>query len=776
MKNIPFNGILAVGDTQRQATDNYRRLALGQDVAAFRDEGGSLSFISNSSSAPNVMFNPKTGDVDVVRDDSIISQVSFASESSDEEVYPHHAVCSDGCGKHVVYDSVSSVQFCPMCTCSLAPASESGEDCTDDDGNQMNDESELESESESAAEDEAMELLEGIESDENSDEGEGEDLESESADDEEEDDEDPEEEPEDDDEDDLSDLDDEDDELDGEEDDGETSESSDGDGVVCASASKASAIKMFLKESNTSLSADQTVGVEYVVCSSDSCGAHIVHNTASLTACPVCLSSVEEPEGELDGELDLDAEDEGHDFDMEDDDLESESADDDEDDLSDLDLDDGEEDEDSEDAADTDGDSPSESSDSMTTKTAVSFSRAGAQARYVQINGLGSSLSADATVEAEYVVCSSDSCGAHIVSKSRAEFCPVCASETVDPDASEDESSVTEEEVKTTGADKAAEIMGNLGAEEKPEADEPAATEGEAPDAGAEEKSEEDEMDASESTDIDALALVDDSQPDAAAKLDVSYSSNVAGASAWTAFYEGKPVAMARVADAGKNADLFDKPAFGQAALSAARQIGVKTVLRDLGFKPLVHSVPVTTSLSKIVEERVAAERESLSATAKQHSERFQAALATAAIGINRGFFKGVANPLKSALCSAMADAGMRNPEALVDSVFSRNFEQFSKIAHAKAEEILQRPPEVQESLASAVLDVCYKSESSSQDGADLESKLSSIGVSVSSGAGAIQNNNKQQPVVTAGPQVSTSSSFDEDLSLALGTLGATRR
>ena len=794
MKNIPFNGILAVGDTQRQATDNYRRLALGQDVAAFRDEGGSLSFISNSSSAPNVMFNPKTGDVDVVRDDSIISQVSFASESSDEEVYPHHAVCSDGCGKHVVYDSVSSVQFCPMCTCSLAPASESGEDCTDDDGNQMNDESELESESESAAEDEAMELLEGIESDENSDEGEGEDLESESADDEEEDDEDdggedPEEEPEDDDEDDLSDLDDEDDELDGEEDDGETSESSDGDGVVCASASKASAIKMFLKESNTSLSADQTVGVEYVVCSSDSCGAHIVHNTASLTACPVCLSSVEEPEGELDGELDLDAEDEGHDFDMEDDDLESESADggdDDEDDLSDLDLDDGEEDEDSEDdedAADTDGDSPSESSDSMTTKTAVSFSRAGAQARYVQINGLGSSLSADATVEAEYVVCSSDSCGAHIVSESRAEFCPVCASETVDPDASEDESSVAEEkpeeEVETTGADKAAEIMGNLGAEEKPEADKPAAAEGDAPDSDAgatEEKSEEDEMDASESTDIDALALVDDSQPDAAAKLDVSYSSNVAGASAWTAFYEGKPVAMARVADAGKNADLFDKPAFGQAALSAARQIGVKTVLRDLGFKPLVHSVPVTTSLSKIVEERVAAERESLSATAKQHSERFQAALATAAIGINRGFFKGVANPLKSALCSAMADAGMRNPEALVDSVFSRNFEQFSKIAHAKAEEILQRPPEVQESLASAVLDVCYKSESSSQDGAGLESKLSSIGVSVSSGAGAIQNNNKQQPVVTAGPQVSTSSSFDEDLSLALGTLGATRR
>ena len=648
MKNIPFNGILAVGDTQRQATDNYRRLALGQDVAAFRDEGGSLSFISNSSSAPNVMFNPKTGDVDVVRDDSIISQVSFASESSDEEVYPHHAVCSDGCGKHVVYDSVSSVQFCPMCTCSLAPASESGEDCTDDDGNQMNDESELESESESAAEDEAMELLEGIESDENSDEGEGEDLESESADDEDDGGEDPEEEPEDDDEDDLSDLDDEDDELDGEEDDGETSESSDGDGVVCASASKASAIKMFLKESNTSLSADQTVGVEYVVCSSDSCGAHIV-------------------------------------------------------------------------------------------------------------------------------------------SESRAEFCPVCASETVDPDTSEDESSVTEEkpeeEVETTGADKAAEIMGNLGAEEKPEepetkpeADEPAAAEGDAPDAGAEEKSEEDEMDASESTDIDALALVDDSQPDAAAKLDVSYSSNVAGASAWTAFYEGKPVAMARVADAGKNADLFDKPAFGQAALSAARQIGVKTVLRDLGFKPLVHSVPVTTSLSKIVEERVAAERESLSATAKQHSERFQAALATAAIGINRGFFKGVANPLKSALCSAMADAGMRNPEALVDSVFSRNFEQFSKIAHAKAEEILQRPPEVQESLASAVLDVCYKSESSSQDGAGLESKLSSIGVSVSSGAGAIQNNNKQQPVVTAGPQVSTSSSFDEDLSLALGTLGATRR
>ena len=756
MKNIPFSGILAVGDTKRQAADNYRSLALGQNVAAYRDAGSTMSFISNSSSDTHMMFNPSNGGVDIVRSDDLIADIEFASESSSKDAYPYHAVCSDGCGKHVVFDSESLAKFCPVCTCALS--AESSDETSDEDealalldsieetpeGEESESSGDTDSEdSDSEGEDDAVE---GEDSD-----SEGED-DTDFGDDADEDDTEGEDDAEE--EDDLSDL----------EDDGEESESSSDDGVVVASDTREGAARMFLKETGVSTSSEGTHEVDYVVCSSADCGAHIMHNTESLSACPVCLSSVQDPE---DMQEEAEAED-----DLSDLELDSESSDDadadDTDSEDDVDFDDEGENDESE--AEDDG----ETSESSTMQTAVSFSSAGARSRFLELNKQFLSQSSDAQLEVDYVVCSSADCGAHIMSVSHTGFCPVCASETQEPE--------------TEGSDKVAQIMGDLGVQEEsteesveePKAEEKPAEESvEKPDAEAEETVEENPVSESGDnapatmTEIDALALVDDTEEGAADNLDVSYSASVAGASQWTAFYKGNPVATARAVDAGKNADLFDKPTFGQAVLSAAAKIGVKPVLKDLGFKPIVHRVPVSVALSKMVDERVEAERASLSADKQQHAERFQAALATATIGINRGFFK-VNNPLKAALCSDLATAGVRNPEALVDAAFAKSFEAFSKVAHAKAEEILARPPEVQESLASAVLDMSYMSEASALSAASLESRLSTIGVSASSDAGANKNNNIQQS--TSGSMKSESSSFEDDLAIALGSLGANRR
>ena len=753
MKNIPFSGILAVGDTKRQAADNYRSLALGQNVAAYRDAGSTMSFISNSSSDTHMMFNPSNGGVDIVRSDDLIADIEFASESSSKDAYPYHAVCSDGCGKHVVFDSESLAKFCPMCTCALS--AESSDETSDEDEalalldsieeSPEGEESESSSDEDSSSEDAEGEddAVEGDDADDADGEDEGEDDADLGDDTEGEDDADEEEG-----EDDLSDL----------EDDGEESESSSDDGVVVASDTREGAARMFLKETGVSTSSEGTHEAEYVVCSSADCGAHIMHNTESLSACPVCLSSVQDPE---------DMQEEATEDDLSDLELDSESSDDaDADDTNsedDVDFDD--EGESDEIEAEDDG----ETSESSTMQTAVSFSSAGARSRFLELNKQFLSQSSDAQLEVEYVVCSSADCGAHIMSVSHTGFCPVCASETQEPE--------------TEGSDKVAKIMGDLGVQDEPKAEEKPAEETveepKAEEKPAEETVEENPVSESGDnapatmTEIDALALVDDTEEGAADNLDVSYSASVAGASQWTAFYKGNPVATARAVDAGKNADLFDKPTFGQAVLSAAAKIGVKPVLKDLGFKPIVHRVPVSVALSKMVDERVAAERASLSADKQQHAERFQAALATATIGINRGFFK-VHNPLKAALCSDLATAGVRNPEALVDAAFAKSFEAFSKVAHAKAEEILARPPEVQESLASAVLDMSYMSEASALSAASLESRLSTIGVSASSDAGANKNNNIQQS--TSGIMKSESSSFEDDLAIALGSLGANRR
>ena len=821
MKNIPFKGILAVGSDQRTATENYRLLALGQDVAAFRDEGGTLSFISNSSSSPRVMFNPHDGRANIERDDSLIASMDFVSESSTEVATAMYAECSGGCGSHFVFDKEADLKFCPICTCSVSSETV---DNTADAGS-------------TSDEDEATKLLDGIgpateiasESSEDEDEDEDEDYDSDDGDDYSEDD--------------MSLEDDVEEALssdDGDEsDEGDESESestsidSGSKFTVVASVTRQGALQMFLNAPGVSISSGQKQDVEYVVCSSAECGAHIMHNAPSLTQCPACLSAVAEPTGveyetfnlnQLNAEQSIQ--------------VESISGDDgEEDDDSDLDL--SEEDDTDDDESDGDDDSEDDStSESSSMKTATSFSKAGAMARFREINlpALVSTSSEGGLVQAEYVVCSDANCGAHIVSASAQHFCPVCSASTEEPksndeaanivgdleidngededgdevdlslDGDESESDDGEEGDDSEGDDEDLDLDTDLDSDdesdESDEGDEDTGSEEDAGEESSEGDESEDESEGETSTSsaagsgaalaaaaqtkiqdpqadlqISALDLVNDTKPDAHTSLDVTFNPSVSSVSVWTAYYDGLPVAMARANDVPEAArELFAKPQFLQAVLATARQIGVKKALVELGFKSIVHSVPFTASLSAAVEERVAAERAQMAESTAQYADRYQAAQATAAIGINRGFFK-VANPLKAALCSTMQEAGLRNPETLVDKVFATHFDQFSKSVQAKAVEIIAKPAEVQASLALAVLDVNYQSTSGAAPAVPVEEKLSTIGVSVSKDAAAIPKKNVSASSGTAAlTSISSSQDFDALLAVAVGGLGNPRR
>lgn len=274
---------------------------------------------------------------------------------------------------------------------------------------------------------------------------------------------------------------------------------------------------------------------------------------------------------------------------------------------------------------------------------------------------------------------------------------------------------------------------------------------------------EEDAEDASESsvqagtTKINTLKLFKGDQADAYTKLDVSFSASVNGKPLWTAFYAGKPVATARVENVGKNQDLFDKPAFGQAVLAGAKHAGVKKILLDMGFKPIVHKLSVSAEVKRMVEKQIAKERTAIASGQSEYAERYCAALATAAIGINRGFFSGIKNPLKQALCGSLESIGVRNPAQLVDNVMKTNFEPFQKAAHEKALEILGKPAEVQQSLAKTVLETEYQA--ASESSSTLEDKLSSLGTAHPA---APVHESKSATVID----------FNQDLSLAVGTLG----
>lgn len=126
---------------------------------------------------------------------------------------------------------------------------------------------------------------------------------------------------------------------------------------------------------------------------------------------------------------------------------------------------------------------------------------------------------------------------------------------------------------------------------------------------------------------------------------------------------------------AGKNADLLFNPALTAAASNAVKAHGLRKGLKSLGFKMTL--VPVTTKAA------VAREVQKIQAAAqKQETDRkqdFANAYALASVGMNRGSWKGVENPLKAAFEAEFARLGVTNPKRLTSAIFNETGLAYSK-------------------------------------------------------------------------------------------------
>ena len=519
-------------------------------------------------------------------------------------------------------------------------------------------------------------------------------------------------------------------------------------------------------EFNSNSSGD--VEVNHLVCESG-CGAHVVFDSEALVKfCPNCTSELSESsDDDEDGDGD---EDEGDEDDLDaelgpdGDDESSESADDEEGDESEEDAgdeeagDEGDESEEAGDEGDEEGadegdesgdadegsgddaggdaaddeeadDLPDYTEDDGVVKVESSDQNNGliiAASSYEEAermfreNAPTVSLSAEGgVVEAHYMVCKDVECGAHLLSDQPITACCACQGDVEEPPA---EPAAVVEPAKAA---------------------EPAKVEasGDGEDCDEKDGDEENTLELSDTDgnilnedteDVDAMADVEDEESDSA-NLDVSYSSSVAGQARWTAFFKGVPVAMASKSSAGKNADIFDTPSFGHAALATAKAVGVRKALSELGFEPIRHKVSVSREVRRLVDAQVAEARESLSAEQQQYKDRFLAALASAAIGLNRGFFAEKKNPIKATLWNAMSSAGIRNPESLIDSAFRSHSDAYHKTLFELASDLVSKSFDVQESISKAIQGMGYLEASTSND-QSLESRLETLGTSTSSG------------------------------------------
>ena len=533
------------------------------------------------------------------------------------------------------------------------------------------------------------------------------------------------------------------------------------------------------------------------------CGMHLVFDEPSFVQhCPSCATALsaeaedDEDEDLSDSELDdLDIEDaEDEEIDDSEDDDSVATASDEEESEEDSEEDDLGEESDSSDEEESEEDSEEDDMADAPLVVAASSRAEAVRVFSEQVTKQNSfkataSASGNAIMTAHYKVCASDSgCGAHIVGELALNTCPVdgCGNALLEPNQSsvssfdeadaddmdliDGEDSAEEFEDEDFDADDSDETEASMSLNKSQSSDEDSDMDLES-DAGDDDESDED----SDDVEVDLLDDIADDVSDE--DLDVSYSAAVGGKPAWTAYVKGAPVAMATQDTINPDhADLFGTPRFGQVAHAASKIQGVKRTLGELGFR----GVKASLSVSKHVEQRVAAlasaREEQMTQREAEFVERLQSVLATAAVGITRGFFEGQVNPVREQLNSALAGVGIRNPGLIVDNALQASFEPFLRTMFEKGRDIMSKPLEVQESLARSVVETAYVPKTYSATAGDagehpLDTRLAGIGTVVASDkAGKPAASKTESAVATAA--AASDDSFNAKLMAAIGSLG----
>ena len=203
----------------------------------------------------------------------------------------------------------------------------------------------------------------------------------------------------------------------------------------------------------------------------------------------------------------------------------------------------------------------------------------------------------------------------------------------------------------------------------------------------------------------------------------------------WFAYHNGTPIAHASQASMSSAVGeesahaMFNSPRVPRAFAHVAAEKGVGTAIEELGFK----SMSMDVDVGSVIQARAQAEADqkvaNVTAEVESHCEEYQdrmvAALSTAMVGIQRGFWRNEHNPVVQQLVTSLSSAGIANPEPLVAQAFATQGEQLFKSVMSKALELMQKPVEVQNELAASISGM---GNVASVDDANVEDRLANVG------------------------------------------------
>ena len=239
-------------------------------------------------------------------------------------------------------------------------------------------------------------------------------------------------------------------------------------------------------------------------------------------------------------------------------------------------------------------------------------------------------------------------------------------------------------------------------------------------------------------------------------------SQNI-GETKWYAVVNQAPVAVATMHSVGEEkSSIFTTDSFRRGTETLMAQMGVSEGLMNMGFKPMKIRLPV----KNVVQSHVA---QALASTQEEHKQRLEsvssdirAALSTAAVGINKGFFSDITNPVKVDLYTVLSSAGVKNAEVLIDNAFANSADDYHRVLLAKAFDLMQKPVEARNEISKAVKTSAYQRVSSGSD---------SLSSSVSTRLSTIGRNSNGTMVASAMPSKQESNQLTSRIAGAVGSL-----
>ena len=193
---------------------------------------------------------------------------------------------------------------------------------------------------------------------------------------------------------------------------------------------------------------------------------------------------------------------------------------------------------------------------------------------------------------------------------------------------------------------------------------------------------------------------------DAMDQFQVVYAGTVQGENTWYATINRIPVAMA-IASETAHPDVFNKDVFATVVTNTAEEQGIPAALDQFNFQEIKPEIEVGehvgTEIRQAVDEQVGEMREEMREEKSELNSRVAAALAIAASGINRGFFRGLGNPVISSLVESLSAVGITNADTMIAKAFSDHSDSYHRTLLEKAQEIMTYDKDVQNQLAQAV-------------------------------------------------------------------------